>query len=56
MKNQDPELFAHSTKNTSRLDWEFLETHLSGVGDHGKTNADGFGAARWESVRSSVYE
>jgi len=56
MKIQNPELFAHSTKNTSRLDWELLEDHLSGVGDRSKANADGFGAARWGGIAGLLHD
>ncbi len=56
MKNLNPELFAHSTKNTSRLDWEFLKDHLSDVGGHSKVNTDGFGAASWGEIAGLLHD
>ena len=56
MKTQDLGLFAHSTKNTSRHDWELLSDHLSAVGSHSKGIAANFGAARLGEIAGLLHD
>ena len=56
MKTQDCKLFAHSTENISRLEWELLSDHLLAVGNHSRGTAAGFGAARWGEIAGLLHD